>query len=115
MPPESRDAGPGYAGISEYGDSAGDPGSEWSAGGYRPPAGMPKLIYHGPPMSAPPPAGWRPPHVVEPAPPRRLPEQDHAAIDEQEARARTLSLGFAIVAGAVMVIVLCAVCGRTLF
>jgi hypothetical protein len=75
----------------------------------------PKLIYNGPPVSAPPPADWRPQHVVEPTPPRRLPEQDHAAIDEREARARTVTIGLSIVAGAVMLIILCAVCGRSLF
>ncbi len=73
------------------------------------------LHYQGPPPSNPPPAGWRPARVVQPAPPRRLPEQNHAAMDDQEARARTLSLGLAIVAGSVLVIILCAICGRTLF
>jgi hypothetical protein len=83
-----------------------------------PAASSPPLIslrYQGPPLSNPPPAGWRPTRIVEPAPPRRLPEQNHAGMDEQEARARTLSLGLAIVASAVLVIILCAVCGRTLF
>jgi hypothetical protein len=76
---------------------------------------VPKLIYQGPPVSAAPPADWRPQQVVEPVPPRQLPEQDHAAIDDRESRARTLTVGLAIVAGAVMLIVLCAVCGRSLF
>jgi hypothetical protein len=81
-----------------------------------PPADVrPRPFYQGPPTTTPPPTGWRPPHVVEPAPPRRLPAQDHDRIDAQEAQARTLSLGVAIVVGAVLVIVLCAVCGRTLF
>jgi hypothetical protein len=79
------------------------------------PAGMPNLIYQGPPVWSAPPTDWRPTHVVEPALPRRLPEQNHAAIDDQEAKARTLSLGLAIVASAIMVIVLCAMCGRNLF
>lgn len=64
---------------------------------------------------SPPAGGWRPQHVVEPAPPRRLPPQDHAAIDSDEARARTLTYGIAILAGAVLVVLLCAVCGRVLF
>ncbi|MDT5025374.1 MAG: hypothetical protein QOE61_1800 [Micromonosporaceae bacterium] len=76
---------------------------------------LPGLVYQGPPPTTPPPAGWRPPHVVEPAPPRRLPEQDHSAIDDQESRARTLTVGLAIVASAVVLIVLCALCGRALF
>ncbi len=71
--------------------------------------------YGGPPPSSPPPTGWRPEHIVEPLPPRLLPAQDHALIDNEEARARTLSTGIAIVAGALIVILLCAVCGRNLF
>jgi hypothetical protein len=63
----------------------------------------------------PPPYAWQPAHVVEPAPPRSLPVQDHPAIDADEARARTLTYGLAAVAGAVLLIVLCALCGRTLF
>ena len=76
---------------------------------------MPNLIYHGPPVSSVPPAGWRPSHIVEPAPPRQLPAQDHAAIDDQEARARTLTLGIALVAAAIVAILLFAICGRSLF
>jgi hypothetical protein len=71
--------------------------------------------YQGPPPMTPPPAGWRPPHIVQPVPPRNLPRQDHGAIDEQEARARTLTQGMAMVAGAILLIVLCALCGRALF
>jgi hypothetical protein len=119
-PPDSErpaNTGPDNTGPDNTGpDSTRSEDSPW-AGPASPgqPASLPGLIYHGPPLTTPPPAGWRLPHVVEPAPPRRLPVQDHSAIDEQEARARTLSIGFAIVAGAVILIALCAVCGRALF
>jgi hypothetical protein len=79
------------------------------------PGASPYQGYQGPPRTTPPPTGWRPPHVIQPAPPRRLPEQDHAAIDEDEARARTLTRGLAMVAGALLLVVLCSLCGRTLF
>jgi hypothetical protein len=82
--------------------------------GTQPPA-SPYLGYQGPPATTAPPAEWRPPHVIQPAPPRRLPEQDHAAIDEDEARARTMTRGLAMVAGALLLVVLCSLCGRILF
>jgi hypothetical protein len=71
--------------------------------------------YEGPPRSTAPPADWRPPQVYQPAPPRRLPDQDHAAIDDDEARARTLTRGLAMVAGALLLVVACSLCGRILF
>jgi len=49
------------------------------------------------------------------APPRRLPDQNHAAIDDDEARARTLTRGLAMVAGALLLVVACSLCGRILF
>jgi len=52
---------------------------------------------------------------VEPLPPRRLPAQDHGAIDEDETKARTLTRGLGLLVGAVLVILLCALCGRVLF
>jgi hypothetical protein len=76
--------------------------------------GGPVPTYHGPPPTTPPPAGWRPAHIVEPPPPRHLPAQDHARIDDEEARARTLTRGVGLVVAAVLVIVLCVLCGRTL-
>jgi hypothetical protein len=75
----------------------------------------PQPGYQGPPRSTAPPAGWRPPAVYQPAPPRRLPDQDHATIDDEEARARTLTRGLAMVAGALLLVVMCALCGRILF
>jgi hypothetical protein len=74
-----------------------------------------RVQYQGPPPMTPPPAGWRPPYVVQPLPPRDLPQQDHTAIDAEEARARSLTQGIAMIAGAVLLIVLCALCGRALF
>jgi hypothetical protein len=75
----------------------------------------PGPTYQAPPVSSAPPAGWRPEHVVEPPPPRRLPAQDHGAIDEDEAKARTLTRGLGLLVGAVLLILLCALCGRVLF
>ncbi len=71
--------------------------------------------YSGPPPTAPPPYEWRPARVLEPAPPRPLPVQDHPAIDADEAQARTLTYGIGAVVAAILLILLCALCGRTLF
>ncbi len=71
--------------------------------------------YVGPPPMAPPPVAWQPDRVVEPPAPRPLPAQDHAGIDADETRARTLTYGVGIVTGAVLLILLCAICSRTLF
>jgi hypothetical protein len=68
--------------------------------------------YQGPPTTTPPPTGWRPARLVEPPPPRRLPAQDHAHIDDEEARARTLTRGVGLVVAAILVIVACVLCGR---
>jgi hypothetical protein len=70
--------------------------------------------YLGPPPTNPPAPGWRPEFVVEPPAPRALPAQDHAAVDAAERSARTVTYGVGIVAGAVLLIVLCALCGRAL-
>jgi hypothetical protein len=71
--------------------------------------------YSGPPPNIPPPHDWRPEFVVHPSPPRPLPTQDHADLDAREQSARTLTYGFGLVAGALLLIVLCALCGRALF
>jgi hypothetical protein len=63
----------------------------------------------------PPPAEWRPPMVVEPPPPRRLPHQDHLAIDRDEASARVFTRGVGLVVAAVLVIFSCLLCGQRLF
>jgi hypothetical protein len=75
----------------------------------------PEPPYTGPPATLPPPPGWHPPIVVEPAPPRPLPEQNHELIDIQEQSARTLTLGVAMLAGAVMLVLVFLLCGRALF
>lgn len=70
--------------------------------------------YQGPPPTAPPPWQWRPVRVVQPAPPRRLPEQDHAGIDTAEDRARTFTTQLALAASIIMIIMICVVCGRSI-
>ena len=72
-------------------------------------------VYTGPPRSTPPPPDWRPQTVVQVPPPRELPRQDSAAIDDEEKQARTLTYGIGMVAGAILLIVLIVVCGRVLF
>jgi hypothetical protein len=71
--------------------------------------------YRPPPPTVAPPAGWRPPRVVEPAAPRQLPVQDHAAIDVAEEQARTVTRLLGVAAGVVLVVIGCLLCGRTLF
>ncbi len=71
--------------------------------------------YAGPPRADPPPPGWRPPVVAQPPPPRALPVQDETAIDEAEDSARTLTYGIGMVAGAILLIVMCLLCSRLLF
>jgi hypothetical protein len=59
-----------------------------------------------------PPTGWRPENVFLPSPPRSLPPQDDVAIDQAEARAAALTRAVAIAAGAIVLIMMCALCGR---
>jgi hypothetical protein len=63
----------------------------------------------------PPAPDWRPQTVVQVPPPRELPVQNTAAIDDEEKQARTLTYGIGMVAGAVLLVVLFVVCGRVLF
>jgi hypothetical protein len=70
--------------------------------------------YSGPPRTTPPPRGWRPRVLVQPPPPRALPDQDLGSIDAQEREARTLTYGVGMVAGAILVVVLLILCGRAL-
>jgi hypothetical protein len=83
----------------------------------RPPAERPigPPAYAGPPVSRPPPPGWRPPIVVRAPDPRELPAQDLAGIDLAERGARTLTLGIGMIAGAVTLIGTCLLCSRLLF
>ncbi|PRY58866.1 hypothetical protein B0I28_10421 [Glycomyces artemisiae] len=57
-------------------------------------------------MNVPPPPGWRVESVALPGEPRRLPEQDHAAIDAAEQRARLVTQWLTLVSVALMFTVL---------
>lgn len=63
----------------------------------------------------PPPSGWRPPRIVEPAAPRALPAQDHAAIDAAEDRAQAMTRTFGLAAGAAILVLIVLLCGRAIF
>ncbi|HWH00211.1 MAG TPA: translation initiation factor 2 [Pilimelia sp.] len=80
-----------------------------------PAAGPPGPAYPGPPPTVPPPRDWRPPTVLQPAPPRQLPAQDPVAVDAAEREARTLTLGVGMIAGAVVLVLSCLLCSRLLF
>lgn len=71
--------------------------------------------YEGPPRPAPPSPHWRPPTIAQPPPPRQMPSQDMAALDEAEGSARTVTYGIGLVAGAIALILLCLLCGRLIF
>jgi len=91
---------------------AGAPGdSAWSRGAA---AGEPPA-YTGPPRPIPGSAATAPPTVIRAAPPRKLPEQDIAALDADERQARTLTYGVGMITGAVALLVLFVLCGRILF
>jgi hypothetical protein len=69
------------------------------------------VSYPGPPQTDPPPPDWRPRVVRDPAPPRRLPPQDHAALDAAERAARrfTWAVGAVAMVAALMVVLVLAV------
>jgi hypothetical protein len=71
--------------------------------------------YIPPPPTAPPPAGWQPSRLVNPAAPRLLPDQDHAAIDRAEESARALTAAVGIAATVVLIGLLIVLCGRLVF
>jgi hypothetical protein len=73
------------------------------------------VAYAGPPATTPPPAGWRPPLVVQAPPPRTLPPQDLPRLDAAEHEARTLTYGIAMVSAAIMIVLVLVLCGRALF
>lgn len=52
---------------------------------------------------------------IEPPPPRELPPQDHVELDAAEQSARTLTYGVGVLAGVIMLIVICTLCSRMLF
>ncbi|MGW4466856.1 hypothetical protein [Micromonospora sp. NPDC004704] len=88
-------------------------------GAFGPPQGVPGGSgpggYPGPPQSAVPAPGWRPPVHVQPAPPRPLPPQNVPALEAQEASARTVTYGIGLIAGAILLVVMCLLCSRLLF
>ncbi len=92
-----------------------DPAAE-SLGRPEPAPAAPEPIgYAGPPRADPPPAGWRPPTIANPPPPRSLPRQDDDALDEAEGAARTVTYGIGLVAGAIVLVVVCLLCSRLIF
>lgn len=107
-------ASPGPAGAWPAGGqpgggwARGGPGGGWAGGG---PGGG----YAGPPANVPPPPGWRPPLYVQPAPPRRLPPQDMAAMDHAEQQAQRVTYGLGGLAAVVLVVLVCLLCSRVLF
>jgi hypothetical protein len=71
--------------------------------------------YAGPPRSQPPPPRAAPIPVIQPLPPpRSLPPQDHDAIDAEEQRARAVTLGLAIVAAVLAVLLLLVIALRAM-
>ncbi|THV43204.1 hypothetical protein [Glycomyces buryatensis] len=58
--------------------------------------------YAGPPAHVPPPPGWRVESVALPGEPRRMPAQDHEAIDAAEQRARLFTHWTALISVAAM-------------
>jgi hypothetical protein len=104
--------------------SGGDPDAYWRRPAGSPADAQPPVApspgpepapYAGPPPTEPPPPGWRTPQVVRPAPPRNLPQQNLAEVDEAERSARTLTYGVGMIAGAVVLILICLLCSRALF
>ncbi|MFC7528023.1 translation initiation factor 2 [Actinoplanes sp. GCM10030250] len=73
------------------------------------------LGYAGPPRADPPIAGWRPPTIAHPPPPRSMPGQDIDALEESEGSARTVTYGIGLVTGAIAVVLMCLLCSRFLF
>lgn len=65
-----------------------------------------QVEYDGPPVNVTPPPGWRVPAVALPGEPRRLPPQDHPAIDAAEQRARLVTQWLTLIAVALMFTVL---------
>ncbi|MFD0821944.1 hypothetical protein ACFQ0D_27320, partial [Micromonospora zhanjiangensis] len=66
----------------------------------------------GPPPTPVPAGDWRPPVHIRPAPPRQLPPQDVLAVEAEEQRARTVTGTVAVVAGVVLLVLFCLLCGR---
>lgn len=75
----------------------------------------PPPSYPGPPTPGPPATSWRPSVFVQPPPPRHLPTQDLARLESDERSARTLTYGIGMIAGAVLLVVVCLLCSRIVF
>ncbi|MGC4849068.1 hypothetical protein ACLQ3F_17630 [Micromonospora sp. DT15] len=113
--PPSGNAGPLPAPASAGGTTSGNAGPPPPAPTAPAPTGGPASGYSGPPPSVPPPAGWRPPVHLQPAPPRRLPPQDMADLDAAEQRSQRVTYGFGAAAGVVLLVLLCLLCSRVIF
>jgi hypothetical protein len=91
-----------------------DPASP-APGPAQPPRPDSAPAYQGPPRQSQPSAQWRPPTIAQPPPPRTLPPQNMAAVDDAEGSARTVTYGIGMVAGAIALILMCLLCARVLF
>jgi hypothetical protein len=80
-----------------------------------PAVGPATASYTGAPRNVPPPHGWRPPMVIQPAPPRVLPKQDLERLDREEQAATILTKGIGIFVGAVLIALLLIFCGGLIF
>ena len=92
-----------------------DPDSAAAGPAPEPAPPAPRDDYQGPPRTAPPSPGWRPPTIAQPPPPRTLPPQDMDALDDEEGSARTVTYGIGLVAGAIALILMCLLCARVIF
>jgi hypothetical protein len=116
---------PTSPGTSSGANPGGYPAQAWDEQQWRRPAAGPESVappapatdpvYTGPPRAGAAAAMWRPRTVLQVPPARRLPPQDDAVIDGHEHRARTVTYGVGMIAGAVALIVLIVLCGRVLF
>jgi hypothetical protein len=116
---------PTSPGTSSGANPGGYPAQAWDEQQWRrptagpesvaPPAPATDPVYTGPPRAGAAAAMWRPRTVLQVPPARRLPPQDDAVIDGHEHRARTVTYGVGMIAGAVALIVLIVLCGRVLF
>lgn len=79
------------------------------------PQGATEQPYQGPPRAPQVPGAWRPPTVIQPPAARSLPAQDADVLDAAERRARTITHGVGMIAGAILLLVLAVLCGRLIF
>lgn len=110
-PPPAGPTGPAPTGSTPSGNAGPPPVGPTGPA----PTGRTASGYSGPPPSVPPPAGWRPPVHLQPAPPRELPPQDMADMDAAEQRSQRVTYGFGAAAGVVLLVLLCLLCSRVIF